>query len=81
MTISDVLQSVHFMVDQSDKPTAAVVDMPAWEAFLQALDDIEDNQLARKRLRAWRSKTGWTTDESEPEAVMDVRRRSATLKN
>jgi hypothetical protein len=60
MTITEVLQSVHFMVDQSGKPTAAVVDMPAWEAFLQALEDIEDNQLVRDRLHAWRSKAGWT---------------------
>jgi hypothetical protein len=60
MTIAEVLQSVHFVVDQSGKPTAAVVDMPAWEAFLQALEDIEDNQLVSDRLRAWRSKAGWT---------------------
>ncbi len=60
MTITDILQSVHFMVDQRGKPTAAVVDMPAWEAFLQALEDIEDNQLVRERLHTWRSKAGWT---------------------
>lgn len=72
MTITDVLQSVHFVVDQTGKPTAAVVDMPAWEAVLQALEEIEDNQLVRDRLREWRSKTGWTTwEDFEREIASD----------
>ena len=71
MTITDVLESVQFMVDQSGKPTAAVVDMPAWNAFLQALEDIEDNQLARERLRTWRSKAGWTAWEDFEQEIAD----------
>ena len=71
MSIADILQSVHFMVDQRGKPTTAVVDMPAWEAFPQALEDIEDNQLVRERLRTWRSNPGWTVWEDFEQEIAD----------
>ncbi len=47
MTISEVLESVRFVVDRAGKPTAAVVDIEAWESFVQALEDLEDNHLLR----------------------------------
>ncbi len=59
MTISEVLESVRFVVDRAGKPTAAVVDIEAWESFVQALEDLEDNHLLRERLAGWESKEGW----------------------
>jgi hypothetical protein len=49
MTISDALQSVHFAIDQSGEPTAAVVNMPAREAFLKALEDIIESGSRMRR--------------------------------
>jgi hypothetical protein len=40
MTVTDILQSAHFVVDQDGKPTAVVLDIAVWDAFLSALEDI-----------------------------------------
>ncbi len=71
MTVNDVLQSVRFVVDRAGKPTAAVVDIAAWESFVQALEDIEDGQLVRERLVRWESKQGWTKWEDFKEELVD----------
>lgn len=72
MTINDVLQSVRFVVDRAGKPTAAVVDMAAWESFVQALEEVEDHQLVRQRLVGWPSKEGWTRwEDFKQELVSD----------
>jgi len=68
MTVTDVLRSAHFVVDQDGKPTAVVLDIGVWEALLEALEDIEDVELIRDRLKNWRTKQGWTRWE-EFEAV------------
>lgn len=60
MTITEILQSVQFVIDRDGKPTAAVLNMEAWESFLSALEDIEDTTLVRERLRNWPNKAGWT---------------------
>ena len=60
MTITEVLQSAHFVVDHDGKPTAVVLDIAVWDAFLSALEDVEDNALIRDRLKNWRTKQGWT---------------------
>ena len=60
MTVTEILKSIRFVVDQKGKPTAALLDMDAWEAFLSMLEDIEDAELIRERTRNWRSKEGWT---------------------
>ncbi len=60
MTVTDILKSMRFVVDQDGKPTAAVLDMDMWESFLSMLEDIEDAGLIRERTRNWRSKEGWT---------------------
>jgi accessory colonization factor AcfC len=71
MTVTDVLRSAHFVVDQEGKPTAVVLDIGVWEALLTALEDIEDVELARERLKNWRSKQGWTRWE-DFEAELDA---------
>ena len=60
MTITEVLQSAHFVVDHDGKPTAVVLDIEVWDAFLSALEDVEDDALVRDRLKNWRTKQGWT---------------------
>jgi hypothetical protein len=60
MTVAEVLQSAHFVVDRDGKPTAVVLDIAVWDAFLSALEDVEDHALIRDRLKNWRTKQGWT---------------------
>jgi len=60
MTVTEILKSMKFVVDQEGKPTAALLDMDAWKAFLSVLEDVEDAELIRERTRNWRSKEGWT---------------------
>jgi hypothetical protein len=73
MTATEILQSVQFVVDQNGKPTAAVLDMQAWEAFLSLLEDVEDAELIRDRMKNWRSKKGWTRwDNFEAELETDA---------
>ena len=54
------LRDVKFLVDATGKATAAVLDIAAWSALLDALEDSEDIRLARERLAEWKSKRGWT---------------------
>lgn len=71
MPVTEILKSVQFVVDHRGKPTAALLDMDAWETFFSMLEDIEDTKLIRERMRNWHNKEGWTRwkdFESEPEA-------------
>ena len=49
MTVTDIFKSMKFVVDQEGKPTAAVLDMDVWEAFLSMLEDIEDRGASRQK--------------------------------
>jgi accessory colonization factor AcfC len=71
MTVTDVLKSAHFVVDHAGNPTAVVLDIAVWEAFLAALEDVEDSELVRERLKNWRTKQGWTSWE-DFEAELDA---------
>jgi hypothetical protein len=71
MTVTEILKSMQFVVDREGKPTAALLDMSAWEALLSMLEDIEDIEVVRERMKNWRSKENWTRwedFETEPEA-------------
>lgn len=61
MTVTEILQSVQFIVDRNGKPTAAILDIAAWEAFLEIIEVSEDMSLIRDRLINWRTKKGWTS--------------------
>jgi hypothetical protein len=54
------LKDVKFLVDAEGKATAVVLDMAAWSALLNALEDTEDVCLARERLLDWKTKRRWT---------------------
>jgi hypothetical protein len=74
MTVTEILHSVQFVMDQDGNPTAAVLSMEAWEAFLSLLEDAEDVELIRDRMQNWRTKKGWTRWEDfeaeiEPDAL------------
>jgi hypothetical protein len=58
--IEAALKDVKFLVDADGKATAAVLDISAWSALLDALESSEDTRLARERLAEWKSKRGWT---------------------
>lgn len=60
MTVSEILDSVQFVVDRTGKPTAAVLDIHLWGDLCPLLEALEDNQLIQDRFNSWRSKDGWT---------------------
>jgi hypothetical protein len=77
MTVTEILHSVQFVLDQNGHPTAAVLDIKAWKAFLSLLEDLEDEELIRDRMKNWRTKKGWTPwedfdAETEPDALPSV---------
>jgi hypothetical protein len=59
VTVTEILRSIKFVVDQEGKPTAVLLDMNAWEAFLSMLEDIEDVELIWERAKNWHTKEGW----------------------
>ncbi|MCZ7669155.1 MAG: hypothetical protein M5U34_19180 [Chloroflexi bacterium] len=51
MTITDLLQSVQYVVDSEGRQTAVQFDMSVWEAlrqFIEDKEDIADIQQARQ---------------------------------
>jgi len=73
MTLTEILHSIQFVVDQDGNPTAAMLDMKAWNAFLSLLEDIEDAKLIQDRFKNWRTKKGWTRwEEFEAETGGDA---------
>ena len=60
MTIAEILESMQFVIDREGKPTAVLLDMDAWNAFVSMLEDMEDVELIRERMKDWRSKESWT---------------------
>jgi predicted DNA-binding protein len=71
MTVSEALASVEFIVGRDGKPRAAVLDIAAWEALTDWLEDVEDwsiVQAALPRLRVGPEKAGvlrWEDVEAE----------------
>jgi predicted DNA-binding protein len=71
MTVTEALASVEFIVGRDGKPRAAVLDMAAWEALIDWLEDVEDwsiVQAALPRLRMGPEKAGllrWEDVEAE----------------
>jgi hypothetical protein len=59
VTVTEILKSMKFVVDQEGRPTAALLDMNAREVFLSTLEDIEDAEPIRERTKNWRTKEGW----------------------
>jgi glycerol kinase len=60
MTVSQILDSVQFVVDRAGKPTAAMLDINVWSDLRAILEELEDKKLIQDRLNNWRTKEGWT---------------------
>jgi predicted DNA-binding protein len=71
MTLTEALASVEFIVGQDGKPRAAVLEIAAWEALVDWLEDVEDRAIVRDalpRLRIGPEKAGalqWEDVEAE----------------
>lgn len=71
MTVTEALASVEFIVGRDGKPRAAVLDMAAWEALIDWLEEMEDRGIVRAalpRLRMGPEKAGllrWEDVEAE----------------
>jgi hypothetical protein len=63
-TLTELLQSAQFVVDTEGKPTAVVLDIKAWEAFIAMVEDLEEVKIFQDRVREWRTKERWTPWES-----------------
>jgi hypothetical protein len=50
MTISETLKDVQFVVGPDGQPTAAVVDITAWQRVVTLLEEAEDQGLLRAYL-------------------------------
>ena len=42
MTVTEILRSVRFVVDLQGKPTAAMLDIEAWQELMTWIKDVED---------------------------------------
>ncbi|HLO16628.1 MAG TPA: hypothetical protein VK206_17475 [Anaerolineales bacterium] len=47
MTVTDILNSVKFVVDPNGQQSAVVVDMEVWEQLVTILEDAEEIKKAR----------------------------------
>lgn len=50
MTVSEALEGVRFVVGPDGKPSAALVDIAAWQALVELLEEAEDQGLLRAYL-------------------------------
>jgi hypothetical protein len=55
MTVSETLKDVKFVVGPDGHPTAAVVDIAAWQQVVDLLEEAEDQGLIRDYLRRRRT--------------------------
>jgi hypothetical protein len=61
MTVAEALASVEFIIGRDGKPRAAVLDMAAWEALADWLEEMKDRgivQATLPRLRMGPEKAG-----------------------
>lgn len=42
MSVTDILDSAQFVIDKEGQQTAVLLDLEAWEALRQLLEDLED---------------------------------------
>lgn len=48
MTVSDILNSIKFVVDPNGRQSAVVVDMDVWDQIVALLEDAEDADELKK---------------------------------
>lgn len=57
MTVQQALEQVQFVVDAEGNPTAAIVEIKAWQILLDLLEQAEDQGLLREYLARRRGAT------------------------
>lgn len=77
MTITETLKDVKFVVGPDGQPTAALVDIAAWQRVVELLEEAEDQgllraYLARRRTARTAEETGLVSWE-QAEAELDAR--------
>jgi hypothetical protein len=50
MTVSEALEQVQFVVGPDGQPTAALVEIGAWQALISMLEEAEDQGLLQRYL-------------------------------
>ncbi len=48
MTVTDILNSVKFVVDPNGQQSAVMIDMDIWEQIVTLLEDAEDAEEIKK---------------------------------
>jgi hypothetical protein len=58
MTVSEAVEQVQFVVGPDGQPTAALVEIGAWQALVSMLEEAEDQGLLRAYLaRRWTARS------------------------
>lgn len=65
MTITDILNSVKFVVEPDGHQSAAVVDMELWEQIVVVLEDAEDAEEIKRARMAKEETVPWRTAKKE----------------
>jgi len=77
MTVSQALEQVQFVVGPDGQPTAALVEIGAWQALVSMLEEAEDQGLLRAYLA--RRRTARSPEDlgliswEQAEAALDAR--------
>jgi hypothetical protein len=80
VTITETLKDVKFVVGSDGQPTAALVEIAAWQHLVELLEEAEDQGLLRSYLA--RRRTARTPEElgliswEQAEAELDAREES-----
>ncbi len=78
VVMTEVLQSVRFVIGPSGKPTDAVLDIETWDTLVDWLEDIEDARTVREAMRRLEAAAGdprraglipWSEAEAELDAL------------
>ncbi|NNJ11668.1 hypothetical protein EKD04_015135 [Chloroflexales bacterium ZM16-3] len=81
MTLTETLRDIKFVVGPDGRPTAALVDIAAWQHLVDLLEEAEDQGLLRGYLA--RRRTARTPEElgliswEQAEAELDAREEAS----
>ena len=65
MTITELLNSVKFVVTPEGRQSAVVVDLDVWEQIVTLLEDVEDAEEIKKARMVKEESIPWKTAKKE----------------
>ncbi len=65
MTVTDILNSVKFVVTPEGRQSAVVVDLDVWEQIVTLLEDAEDAEEIKKARMVKEETIPWKTAKKE----------------